>query len=65
MTSIPQQRRRPEVLNPDGGALQIDDLDAFLAQYQEGGPFYDEEPMVDLGGGMIVPLREILEDGGE
>lgn len=60
MVHIPAQRR-PVVLNPDGGPLQIDDLPAFLAQYEEGGPFYDEEPMIDLGGGMEVPLAELAD----
>jgi hypothetical protein len=24
--------------------------------------YYEDESMVDLGGGMVVPLRELLED---
>lgn len=27
--------------------------------------FEDDETMVDLGGGMVVPLRELLEDEEE
>lgn len=45
---------RGEVINPGGGAVHIPDVDAFLADV-------DEEPMIDLGGGMIVPLRELIE----
>jgi hypothetical protein len=28
----------------------------------ENDPFHDAETMVDLGGGMVVPLRELVED---
>lgn len=42
------------VINPGAGPVHIPDVDAFLAGV-------DEEPMIDLGGGMIVPLREVLE----
>jgi hypothetical protein len=60
MVYIPEQRRRV-VLNPGGGPLKIDDIDAFMAPYEQGGARGDEEPMVDLGGGMEVPLRELLD----
>lgn len=45
------------ILNPGGGPYRIDDLDGFLDSFAPG-----EEPMVDLGGGMIVPLREMADD---
>lgn len=60
MVRIPEQRRRV-VLNPGGGPLDIDDIDAFLAPYEEGGALCDEEPMVDVGGGMEIPLRELVD----
>lgn len=56
MADIPNQRR-PVVLNPGGGALQLDDVDSFLAGYPQ-----DQEPMIDLGGGMVVPLQELADD---
>lgn len=56
MMHIPEQRH-PVVLNPGGGGVRIDDIDSFLAGYAD-----DEEPMVDLGGGMVVPLRELVSD---
>lgn len=60
MVNIPDQRRRV-LLNPGGGPLQIDDIDAFLAPYEQGGALSGEEPMVDVGGGMQVPLRELVD----
>lgn len=38
MTHIPAQRPEPDA------RLQIDDLPAFLAQFEQGGPLYDEDP---------------------
>lgn len=37
--------------------MHIDDVDDFLANYPD-----DDEPMIDLGGGMMVPLRELVSD---
>lgn len=65
MADIPRQQRRRVILNPDASPLVIDDLPAFLAQYEEGGPLYDELPMVDLGGGMVVPLDEAVSPDDE
>lgn len=44
------------VINPGGGPVNIPDIRAFLAMHDE-----DDEPYVDLGGDMIVPLRELIE----
>jgi hypothetical protein len=44
-----------EVINPGDGAVQVDDVDAFIAERRAEG----FEPYVDLGGGMQVPLAEI------
>jgi hypothetical protein len=46
-----------EVINPGGGAVQVDDVDAYIAARRAEG----FEPYVDLGGGMQVPLVEINE----
>lgn len=56
MMHIPEQRH-PVVLNPGGGGVRIDDVDTFLADWPAA-----EEPMIDLGGGMIVSLRELVSD---
>ncbi len=45
------------IINPDGEGFLIEDVDGYLAGLEPG-----DEPMVDLGGGMVVPLRELLED---
>lgn len=45
------------VINPGGGPIDIPDVRAFLAMHDE-----DDEPYVDLGGDMIVPLRELVTD---
>lgn len=55
MTVTPEPRQI--VLNPGGGPYRIEDLDGFLESFPA-----DEEPMIDLGGGMIVPLRELADD---
>jgi hypothetical protein len=47
------------IVNPNASAFQINDVDAYLAGLDD-----DDEPMIDLGGGMVVPLREVL-DGGD
>jgi hypothetical protein len=48
--------RQQVVLNPGAGPLDIADLDLFLEQFAA-----DQEPMVDVGGGMLIPLRELAE----
>jgi hypothetical protein len=48
--------RSRNVINPDGGPINIPNVDAFLA---DGDP--DDPPYVDLGGGMVVPLAELIE----
>lgn len=48
------------VLNPGGGPYVIDDVEALLASL---GP--DEEPLIDVGGGMVIPLRELADLAGE
>lgn len=45
------------VINPDGGPLDIPDVDAFLAAADPDNP-----PLVNLGGGMIVPLAELVDN---
>lgn len=45
------------VLNPSGGPVDIPNVDAFLAHERGAGL----EPHVDLGGGMVVPLTELIE----
>ena len=45
------------IINPGAGPVDIPDVDAYLA-----GLDPDDEPMIDLGGGMVVPLREVLEE---
>lgn len=45
------------IINPGAGPVDIPDVDAYLAALDP-----DDEPMIDLGGGMVVPLREVLED---
>lgn len=50
---------KKHIVNPNASAFQIDDVDAYLAGLSD-----DDEPMIDLGGGMVVPLREVL-DGGD
>lgn len=44
------------VINPGGGPIDIPNVDAYLADCDP-----DDEPYVDLGGDMIVPLRELIE----
>ncbi len=44
------------LINPDGESFDIADVDAYLAMSDP-----DDPPMVDLGGGMIVPLAELVE----
>jgi hypothetical protein len=51
--------RRPIVLNPGGGSLQIDDVEALLDSYHGRS----EEPLIDLGDGMLVPLDEMANPG--
>lgn len=53
MVNIPEQRRAV-LIGPD---FNVDDVDAFLDGYPE-----NQEPLVDLGGGMVVPLRELVAD---
>jgi hypothetical protein len=48
------------VINPDGGNLRIDDVHEFLASFPA-----DQEPMVDVGGGELVPLQELADDADE
>lgn len=48
------------VVNPDASAVLIPDVDAYLAGLEDG-----DEPMIDLGGGMVVPLRGVLDAGHE
>lgn len=48
------------VINPGAGPVDIPDVDAYLA-----GCDPDDPPMVDLGGGMVVPLTELLETHDE
>lgn len=43
-------------INPDGAGFNIPNVDAFLADFGD-----DDQPMVDLGGGMAVPLRELID----
>ena len=52
--------RSRNVINPDGGPVVIDDVHGYLAMHED-----DDEPMVDLGGGMVGPLRELVEDVAE
>lgn len=54
MPSTP--RPHEVIINPGGGPYAIEDLDGFLAAFPP-----DQEPMVDLGGGTIVPLREMAD----
>jgi hypothetical protein len=48
------------VINPDGGNLRIDDVHEFLANFPA-----DQEPMVDVGDGELVPLQELADDADE
>ncbi len=45
------------VINPGGGPVDIPDVDALLAAADPDNP-----PLVDLGGGMIVPLAEVVDN---
>lgn len=51
---------RDRVINPDGEGVDVPDVDAFLADFDD-----EEKPMVDLGGGMVVPLRELTDPYGD
>lgn len=46
------------VINPGAGPIDIPDVDDFLAAADP-----DDPPYVDLGGGMVVPLAELVEPG--
>jgi len=45
-----------EVINPGGHGFTIEDVDAFLAAMDSDGP-----AMVDCGGGMLIPLAELVD----
>jgi hypothetical protein len=44
------------VINPGGSGFLIEDVDAFLAAMESDGP-----AMVDCGGGMLIPLAELVD----
>lgn len=46
------------LINPDGAGFVIDDVDGYLAECDRDGV----EPVVDVGGGMLIPLRELVAD---
>ena len=48
------------IINPGGGPIDIPDVDAYLAACNPDNP-----PLVDLGGGMVVPLAELLDTAEE
>jgi hypothetical protein len=49
------------VINPGGGAVQISDVAAFLAEARES----HGEPYIDLGGGMVVRLADHIQEARE
>jgi hypothetical protein len=57
MPIIPAQRRRV-LINPNDVSFVIHDLEAFIGQFRAD----DEEPFYDAGGGMEIPLAELLDD---
>jgi hypothetical protein len=60
MRNIPAQRRRV-LVNPAEISFVISDLEAFIAGFRDAG----EEPVYDAGGGMHLPLAELLDDEPE
>lgn len=53
MANTPE-RPRAILVGPD---FHADDIGAFLDGYPD-----DQDPMVDLGGGLLVSLRELVAD---
>lgn len=46
------------VINPGGGAVDVPDVQRLIAEYRAD----DREPYVDLGGGMVVPLADHIQE---